>query len=63
MSAKKMAFKHDHRRSMWLIAGGHIAWCYQCGAWRGLWVRGLPWHHPSGKDGENPALAELRKEK
>ena len=23
--------KHDHRSSLWIIAGGAIIWCYQCG--------------------------------
>ncbi len=30
-----MSPKHDHRQSLWIICGGHILWCYRCGAWRG----------------------------
>lgn len=51
----KLAFKHDHRQSTWLIAGGHIIWCYRCGAWRQNMVKTV-WHYPTGKNGKNPAL-------
>lgn len=47
--------KHDHRRSIWLIAGGHIIWCYRCGAWR---MNGPGrWYRPTGPKGKNPAMA------
>lgn len=49
-------------RKMWIIVGGHAAWCYECGAWRqmrpvdgtnevvpiSMWVR------PTGPGGKNP---------
>lgn len=51
--------KHDHRKSLWIIAGGNLLWCYRCGAWtvnkkseRG---RNL-WHRPTGPGGDNPAM-------
>lgn len=46
--------RHDHRQSTWLIAGGSIIWCYQCGAWRMNMAAGK-WHRPTGIGGENPA--------
>jgi hypothetical protein len=52
---KKLAFKHDHRQSCWLIAGGSLIWCYQCGAWRVNAAKG-EWHYPTGKNGKNPAV-------
>jgi len=57
---------HRHDRSSWLIAGGYVEWCYQCGAWRQL-VRehpgnvlrpAGPWNKPSGIGGSNPAMKE-----
>lgn len=56
---KKSAKKHDHWRSTWLIAGGHIAWCYQCGAWRMNEPGRAIWNKPTGIGGPNPALREL----
>jgi hypothetical protein len=55
-NAKK---KHDHRQSMWLIAGGAACWCYQCGAWK-LNLQGAPrgWEKPTGIGGPNPAMRE-----
>jgi hypothetical protein len=56
--------KHDHRQSMWVIAGGHILWCYQCGAWK-LTENSRErtrWHKPTGIGGPNPAVAELNRE-
>ena len=47
----------------WLVAGGHIAWCYECGAIRKLAaVKGginavAPvgcWVKPTGRGGANP---------
>lgn len=58
--------KHDHRQSMWLIAGGHLAWCYQCGAWafnlplNERKALGPLWNRPSGIGGPNPAMKETR---
>lgn len=55
---------HRHERTSWLICGGNIEWCYQCGAWRQL-QRVAPgnvlhaaggWNKPSGIGGENPAV-------
>lgn len=49
-----------HRNS-WLLLGGLVEWCYQCGAWRQLKANGLnslavvgPWCVPTGPNGENP---------
>jgi hypothetical protein len=59
--------RHRHERSSWLIAGGHIEWCYQCGAWRQLrrdpalanaFVAASPWQRPSGIGGVNPVMKE-----
>lgn len=57
MSARKPRPRHDHRQSLWIIAGGTLLWCYQCGAWRvnragKEWV----WHRTAGIGGENPAM-------
>jgi len=54
---KRVYVKHDHRQSLWLIAGGAICWCYQCGAWK-MNAADTPrrWHKPSGIGGENPAM-------
>lgn len=53
--------KHDHRGSLWIIAGGHVLWCYQCGAWK-LNRTGEPrtWNKPSGIGGENPAMRQYK---
>lgn len=48
--------KHDHRQSLWLIAGGAICWCYRCGAWRRNTPEHRKWHKPTGPQGENPAM-------
>jgi hypothetical protein len=48
-------------RKCWLICGGLVTWCYQCGAWRqmrhvthnGVAPVG-PWCVPSGPGGFNP---------
>ena len=47
---------HDHRGSVWLIAGGSIIWCYACGAWRPNVAGKLQWHKPSGDKAINPAM-------
>lgn len=51
--------KHDHRSSLWIIAGGYILWCYQCGAWRMNSGNREKWHRPTGIGGENPAMREV----
>jgi hypothetical protein len=48
--------RHDHRQSTWLIAGGLVVWCYQCGAWRLNTSAGSQWQRPAGIGGENPAM-------
>lgn len=48
--------KHDHRRSLWGIAGGAILWCYRCGAWRLNESGTHGWHKPTGANGSNPAM-------
>ena len=62
--------RHDHRGSMWAIAGGHIWWCYQCGAIRRAHLVEPPntwapldkkWTRPTGLGGENPEMMNLRK--
>lgn len=54
--------KHDHRGSIWIIAGGNILWCYQCGAWRMNLPGRVPggWHKPSGIGGANPAMSKFK---
>jgi hypothetical protein len=56
---EQRAKRHDHRQSLWLIAGGAICWCYQCGAWRLNNAQRMAWHKPSGIGGRNPALSEI----
>ena len=57
MRKVKTKKRHDHRQSMWLIAGGEICWCYQCGAWRmNRPGREYKWHRTTGIGGENPAM-------
>ena len=48
--------KHDHRQSIWVIAGGYLLWCYRCGAWK-INDPTMPWHRPTGMNGKNPAIA------
>jgi hypothetical protein len=50
--------RHDHRASIWIIAGGAILWCYQCGAWRINASGGGKWQKPAGVGGENPAMKQ-----
>lgn len=56
--------RHRHERSSWLLAGGHIMWCYQCGAIRDMkkvltngvaFADGSKWRKPTGIGGKNPA--------
>ena len=49
--------RHDHRQSLWIIAGGHILWCYQCGAWK-MNEHGARWHRTTGIGGQNPAMKD-----
>ncbi len=51
-----MKKRHRHKSSLWLIAGGRIAWCYQCGAWRGDWEK--RWHRTTGIGGPDPCFSE-----
>lgn len=46
--------RHDHRRSMWALAGGTLLWCYRCGALRHISVPSR-WIKPTGPNGKNPA--------
>lgn len=50
--------RHDHRQSLWLIAGGFLLWCYRCGAFRDNLPGKRPWHKPTGLTGDNPAMKE-----
>ncbi len=59
--------KCKHRKS-WIVCGGHLEWCYQCGAIRQLVKTGPaastvggPWTCPTGVDGDNPATSEAKK--
>ena len=60
--------RHRPERNSWLIAGGAIEWCYQCGAWRSLrpvndtsnvLTATSKWQRPSGIGGLNPAMKEV----
>lgn len=60
-----MTTTHRHDRSSWLIAGGYIHWCYQCGAWQQMkrvsengFAPDGPWHKPTGIGGPNPAMKD-----
>lgn len=46
--------RHEHRRSLWIICGGLVIWCYRCGAWR-MNDKESRWHQPTGLNGANPA--------
>lgn len=48
--------RHDHRGSLWLIAGGKVCWCYQCGAWRPNTTGRMRWHRTTGIGGPNPGM-------
>lgn len=59
--------RHRHQRTSWLICGGYVEWCYQCGAWRQLkWVGANSfaaagkWTKPTGIGGANPALKDTK---
>lgn len=48
-------------RGTWLICGGSVEWCYECGAWRQTKELGIasvvadsPWCYPVGVGAENP---------
>lgn len=53
-----MATRHRHEQTMWLICGGSVAWCYQCGAWKYNFKTTEPnrWQKPTGLGGPNPAM-------
>lgn len=53
--------KHDHRQSLWIIGGGTILWCYQCGAWRPNTPGRMRWYRHVGIGGANPAMREVRR--
>ena len=44
----------DHRRGLWIISGGSMLWCYQCGAIRPNQAGRLPWAIPTGDRNKNP---------
>ncbi len=63
---EKMKTRCRHERNSWLIAGGHVEWCFVCGAWRYMKkvgpnavTRADPphdkWNKPSGDPKINPA--------
>lgn len=52
--------RHRHDQSMWLIAGGHWMWCYQCGAIRKTNAFGDRWEKPTGLGGPNPAMSDAK---
>jgi hypothetical protein len=52
--------RHDHRQSLWIIAGGALLWCYRCGAWRVNKAGRMRWHTPTGPRGKNPAMDGYR---
>lgn len=47
---------HDHRTSVWLIAGGNVVWCYVCGAWRYNKPGRQLWCKPTGDATKTPAM-------
>lgn len=56
-ASKEASRRHDHRQSIWIIAGGNLLWCYRCGAWReNSTGKGHKWYRPSGLNGDNPAM-------
>lgn len=61
MSAVADKKKHDHRQSLWAIAGGHVLWCYQCGAWKLARDAENKWQKPAGIGGTNPAMKETER--
>lgn len=56
-----MPTRCKHRRS-WLLFGGLLEWCYQCGAFRNMEATHggnaiypeSPWCYPTGPNGDNP---------
>ena len=52
--------KHDHRKSLWVIGGGMLLWCYRCGAIRSN-ENDSKWRRPVGLDGKNPAASTRSK--
>jgi len=56
--------RHEHRRSIWVIAGGALLWCYRCGAWKPTTVLGSGrprWFRPTGPAGKEPDIFGGRK--
>jgi len=35
--------QHNCRRSMWVMPGQRLCWCYQCGAIRRVWPKSRRW--------------------
>ena len=54
----KSVKRHDHRQSLWIIAGGNLLWCYRCGAFRVNRAGRELWHKPAGPNGQNPAMKQ-----
>lgn len=61
--AERAQKRHDHRQSLWIICGGALLWCYQCGAWtvNKRHEGRVRWHHPTGLGGPNPANSDYRR--
>jgi hypothetical protein len=49
--------RHDHRNTVWIIAGGAWLWCYHCGAIRPNKAGRMLWQKPAGTE-VNPALGK-----
>ena len=58
--SKGERMKHDHRRSLWVIGNGSVIWCYRCGAWRPNVPGRMQWHKPTGPNGKNPAMKDIK---
>lgn len=52
-----LAKRHDHRQSLWIMAGGRLLWCYRCGAIRAEHEK--RWNKPTGPNGANPAIGRF----
>ena len=57
MKTKGRRCKSKHRKC-WIVGGGALLWCYECGALGNNQAGGGRWHYPVGPDGKNPALKE-----
>lgn len=63
MKRKNLLVKDCRHRRSWLMVGGSIEWCYQCGAIRRMKhvetgensvTPASKWSLPTGKNGHNP---------